>query len=245
MSNRNNIYLLNKPTKLLDFKSSYYPSIGPPGLQGIKGEKGDKSNSIHVFIEKYTPDSYIGENNDLFINTNYGLKGDKGDLGDKGLKGDIFENTIISVNPNNISLNTTSDLTGWTILSDVSGLFNAGTGVYTVPSTGLYEIRGVLNYSVLAAITLQLSGDSPQFEIVNASTLAILFSSPFNAIRVNIALLLNLNTILGTAAIPIGGYINLTTAQTIKPRYNSNGFGASVNANLQNTTSTLTIRRIV
>ncbi|AGD92835.1 collagen-like protein [Megavirus lba] len=113
MSNRNNIYLLNKPTKLLDFKSSYYPSIGPPGLQGIKGEKGDKSNSIHVFIEKYTPDSYIGENNDLFINTNYGYiyrkindnwilefcinefidvnyigpKGDKGDLGEKGNNG--------------------------------------------------------------------------------------------------------------------------------------------------------------
>ena len=112
-----------------------------------------------------------------------------------------------------------------------SGGFDATSGEFTVPATGNYLISATINYKTTAPVTIsQGAGVNPYFEVVRTSpSTASLLQAYLPVLDVNIALVLTLKSILGSAAVTIAGSVELTAGDIITLNYNANGLTVPLN----------------
>jgi hypothetical protein len=134
-----------------------------------------------------------------------------------------------------VSTSSSTYLSSWTVSSPhfSSTNFNASTGLYTVPVTGIYFIEAEANYITNAAITISLdAGVNPAFVIRRTSpTTDDLISSYLPLINVNIVAL-SLRAVLGGAAVGLTGGLSLTAGDVLRFYYNADGM--TVSLTLQN-----------
>jgi hypothetical protein len=124
-----------------------------------------------------------------------------------------------------MSASASTQLTGWTTTTPyfTSPNFNAATGNYTVPSTGVYSIEATINYTTTAAITVSIgAGVNPTFVVRRTSpTTTDLISGLLPILNVNVALVLTLRAILGSSAVTLAGEVELTAGDIIGLFYNA------------------------
>ena len=105
----------------------------------------------------------------------------------------------------------------------------------------------MFNYSTTAAITAQIgSSTTPGIEIYNNTNTTTVFRGLFPILSVNIALLLNITTILGIGQVVIVGNAKLTASDKIITRYTTGGISVAINLNVGSgaSPSALSIKRI-
>lgn len=125
-------------------------------------------------------------------------------------------------------------ITDWDVSSpNFSGSnFNATTGFYTAPETGAYQTQAVISYTA-GTITTQLGANNPFFSIERTSpTTTDLVAGKIPVLDVDIALLINLKTILSDSTVTLAGTLQLTQGDTLGLFYNSNSL--SLPLTLQN-----------
>jgi hypothetical protein len=135
-----------------------------------------------------------------------------------------------ALTPVTVSGNTT--FTNWVTTSPLysSGAFNSATGTFTVPQTGTYAISATINYKSTASITSSLgAGVDPYFEVARTSpTPTTLIMGQLPILNVNVALVLTLRSVLGTAAVTLAGTATLTAGDVIVLRYQADGMTVSL-----------------
>jgi len=153
---------------------------------------------------------------------------------------------VSAINPtNSFALNTTTNLTNWTEIVDTNSNFDSPSGVYTVPETGYYELNLVANYTTSSALTTQLTGSTPSFQIIDSGTNAVLLSSSLPTLNISLALILTINELLTTGQVTINGVISLTQGQTILPRYFANSVSITTTISVSTSgTTTFSIRKL-
>ncbi|SIQ99625.1 hypothetical protein SAMN05880570_3283 [Paenibacillus sp. RU4T] len=139
-------------------------------------------------------------------------------------------------------MSASTQLTNWTTASPFyTGTgFNATTGNYTVPTTGRYSILATISYSTTASLTASIGASvSPQFVIMRSSpTTTNLVTGNFPVLDVNVALVLTLRVILGTATVTMTGEYSLNAGDVIGIYYVANGL--TVNLNLGGASTAVT-----
>lgn len=124
-----------------------------------------------------------------------------------------------------LSTSTSVQLTGWSVASPYFGSanFNAATGNYTVPVTGLYSIEATVSYITNTAITASLTSNINPFFVVRRTSPAALnlIIGLLPVLDINVSLL-TLRAILGNGAVTLSGEILLTAGDVINLYYNSN-----------------------
>ncbi|MCI1966605.1 MAG: hypothetical protein LKJ17_10815 [Oscillospiraceae bacterium] len=125
-------------------------------------------------------------------------------------------------------LNTSAStaLTGWSTDNPYfsSSNFNATTGNYTVPVTGLYTMQAKINYTTNAAITASLgSSINPFFVIQRTSPTATpLFSGLLPIFDADVAIL-TLRAVLGNGGVTLTGVVSLTQGDVVNLYYDTDG----------------------
>ncbi|GAF12420.1 flagellar hook-length control protein FliK [Bacillus sp. JCM 19046] len=109
--------------------------------------------------------------------------------------------------------------------------FDPVAGTYTVPATGRYSIKAIINYRTLATISAQIgAGVNPSFNIQRISpNPTIIASGLISILDVNILLLLTLRVILGSGEVTISSDVSLTAGDTLGVFYNSSGLNIGLN----------------
>jgi len=89
--------------------------------------------------------------------------------------------------------------------------------VFTVPATGRYSVKATINYTTVAALSVQLgTGVYPSFRVRRTSPVVTeLITGIFPVLNVNIALLLTLRVILGSGEITLAGDVELNAGDTV------------------------------
>lgn len=163
-----------------------------------------------------------------------GATGPQGAPGPTGPTGPSVTTEGFSATIPVLNVSTGRQLTGWSTAAPYfnSGNFNASTGNYTAPETGVYSIQATINYTTVAAISVALgSGINPSFAVRRTSpTVTSLITGLFPVLNVSIALLLTLRTILGNGTVTLAGEVTLDAEDVVGLYYIDNGL--SVNLNL-------------
>jgi len=129
----------------------------------------------------------------------------------------------------NLEVSDDTVLTGWTVSSPYfSGdNFNATTGIYTVPLTGVYAIEATINYATTAIEASLGTNINPAFIVKRTSTpTADLIKGLFPMIDLNLTLLfglLSVRAILGSSTVTLAGVARLTEDETLELFYDANG----------------------
>ncbi|SDD39079.1 hypothetical protein SAMN02799630_03567 [Paenibacillus sp. UNCCL117] len=129
------------------------------------------------------------------------------------------------------NLTTGATLSGWNVSSPFySGTgFNNTTGKYTVPATGRYSIKATVNYSTTAAITIsQGAGVDPAF-VIRSTNNGDMITGQLPVLNVNVALVLTLRTILGSATVTLDGEVDLMQGDVIELVYVPDGLTIPIN----------------
>jgi hypothetical protein len=126
-----------------------------------------------------------------------------------------------------LEISASTQLTGWSVATPYydSASFNELTGNYTIPATGRYSIKATVNYSTTATVTIALgAAENPAFVIRRTSpTVTDLINGLFPVLNVNIVLVLNLRTILGSGTVTLAGDVQLTAGDVIGMFYEADG----------------------
>jgi len=131
------------------------------------------------------------------------------------------------------SLTTSGDtgITDWSTAfpSFASNNFNAVTGIYTVPITGVYAIQATVNYVTTSAISTQLGVNiTPSITVRKTTpTQSDLVSGLLPIFYTNL-LVLSLRTILSSSSITLTDVVQLTKGDTLTLFYNSDGMSLSL-----------------
>ena len=130
-----------------------------------------------------------------------------------------------------MSVSATTQLTGWTtnapFYADTS--FNPASGNFTVPATGTYKISGVVNYATSAAVSVSLgAGVNPVLEL-RLNGASVLAQARLPILNVNVALVLTLRTVLGSAALPLDAEVQLNAGDVVGLYYNASGMTLPLN----------------
>ncbi|WP_169810124.1 collagen-like triple helix repeat-containing protein, partial [Paenibacillus antarcticus] len=162
-----------------------------------------------------------------------GATGVTGVAGATGATGPNVALTGFSAQRATTSVSASSQLGNWTVTNPYfTGTgFNTLTGDYTVPTTGRYELKAVISFSTTATISVAIgAGVNPSFVIRRTSpTVTDLVSGLFPVLDVNIALLLNLRTILGDASVTLTADVILNAGDVIGLFYVSGGLTIGLN----------------
>jgi hypothetical protein len=168
-----------------------------------------------------------------------GTTGITGVTGATGVTGPNIQAEGFSAFLPNLSVSSSSQLTGWTVTSPFYSdpSFSPVSGNYTVPTTGRYSIEATINYSTTASISISLgSGINPAFVVQRTSPTATnLVSGLFPVLDVNVALILDLRAILGSGTVTLAGEFALTAGDVIGLFYVSNGLTVPLNLGGANT----------
>jgi hypothetical protein len=139
-------------------------SVGPKGDKGDNGAvgpKGDKGDDGMIGSKGDTgakgdqgEPGVAGQKGDKGDTGLIGPKGDKGDTGQQGIKGDAGESSLPVVFKMNVAepigdyLNATDYPLKYTNLEIIEGggSYNATTGEYTIPHSGVYSINADFNF---------------------------------------------------------------------------------------------------
>lgn len=162
-----------------------------------------------------------------------GFTGPTGATGITGATGPNFLSNGFSATRTPSTSSSSTQLTGWSTASP----FYPGTGFdptggnYTVPVTGRYSIEATISYSTTASLSFSLgSSVTPAFVIQRTSPVStVLVTGLFPVLDVNIALLLTLRAILGSATITMAGEYQLNAGDVIGIYYVANGLTVNLN----------------
>lgn len=125
-----------------------------------------------------------------------------------------------------LSVSASAQLTGWSVAAPYFGSvnFNAGSGNYTVPTTGRYIIQATINYATTASISISLgAGINPAFVVQRTSpTTTVLISALFPVLNVSVTLL-TLRSILGSGTVTLAGEVQLSAGDVVGLYYVANG----------------------
>lgn len=130
-----------------------------------------------------------------------------------------------------MSFSATTPLTGWTanVPFYADAAFDAANGTFVVPATGTYKISSVVNYSTAAAVSVSLgAGINPAFEVRRNGS-DMLAQAKLPILNVNVALVLTLRTVLGSAAVPLDAEVQLNAGDVVGLHYNANGMTLALN----------------
>jgi hypothetical protein len=108
--------------------------------------------------------------------------------------------------------------------------FNLGTGQFTVPTSGKYAVKIMINYATTASISASLgSGVVPGFSLNDVTTASNLLSGTFPLLDVNIALVLDLRVILGAGQVLIVGDLDLVAGNVLQLVYEPGALNIPIN----------------
>lgn len=100
--------------------------------------------------------------------------------------------------------------------------FNAGTGIYTIPTTGKYSIEATINYATNLAITGSIgAGVNPNFAVERTSPAATIISGYLPLNNIDIALVLTLRAVLGGGTVTLAGEASLSEGDALGLYYNA------------------------
>ncbi|MED4130039.1 hypothetical protein [Shouchella miscanthi] len=125
------------------------------------------------------------------------------------------------------TISASGQLTAWTTDSPFyTGTgFDPVTGNYTVPATGRYSIKSIINYRTTAALAAQIgTGVNPSFTIQRISPNPTTITTGLIPILdVNILLLLTLRVILGSGEVTLVTDVQLNAGDVLGVFYVSSG----------------------
>ena len=135
-----------------------------------------------------------------------------------------------SASKSSLAVSANAQITGFTISNPSFGSssFNATTGNYTVPETGIYQMQAIVNYNTNAAITATLSADvNPTIDIRRTSAPAATLTTaqlPIVNLNLNLGLVtLTIRAVLGGGSIAVSGLMNLSKGDILGLYYNADG----------------------
>ena len=145
----------------------------------------------------------------------------------------LFPNILqegFSANKASFSVSSSDKIANWSVDPPFfsSSSFDAASGVYTVPVTGVYAIQATISY-VNTAINVQLSvGSNPFFVIRKITpTPSDLITGQVPVFNTSLVLL-NLRTILSGSTITFSGVVELTEGHTLGLYYEADGLATAL-----------------
>lgn len=195
---------------------------GDAGATGPQGDKGDKGDAGAAGPQ--------GDKGDKGGTGATGPQGDKGHKGDIGPAGSIYTNEGFSASSNNMFSNSNS-FTNWSTLSPnySSPYFDPATGIFTAPETGKYAIQATVSYKTTAPVTISLGQSIDPMFTVKSNGTTDLIKGYLPILDVNIALVLTLRTILGSATVTLGGDVELQAGDQVALYFEANGLTLVLN----------------
>ncbi|WP_340398407.1 stalk domain-containing protein [Paenibacillus sp. FSL H8-0079] len=183
-------------------------ATGPVGAQGASGPAG--------------PQGHVGPQGN---SGPAGAQGPAGPQGDPGPAGTSFTSEGFSVTGTTYSINSNTLFSNWNETSPYYGspTFNPGTGIFTAPDTGRYTIHATVNYKIDAPINVSIGRDiDPVFTVKKNGNIDLIKGyMPF--LDVNIALVLTMRTVLGSATVTLTGDVELQAGDQVGLYYEADG----------------------
>ncbi|MGG3280485.1 stalk domain-containing protein [Paenibacillus solani] len=198
-------------------------ATGPAGAQGPAGPTGPQGGSGPAGAQG--PAGPAGPQGDPGPAGAQGPAGPVGPQGDPGPAGTSFTSEGFSVTGTTYSIASSTLFSNWSEASPYYGspAFNPATGIFTAPATGKYAIHATVNYKIDAPVSMSLGrGVDPVFTVrKNGNTDLIKGYMPI--FDVNIALILSMRTVLGSATVTLSGDVELQAGDQVGLYYEADG----------------------
>jgi len=156
-----------------------------------------------------------------------GATGSIGNTGATGATGPNFADAGFSAFRSSFSVTGDTQITNWSVAAPYYGSasFNPTTGNFTAPAAETYSLKATISYATVATVTVTIpSGQNPAFAIQRTSpTATTLVNGLMPLINVNVALVLNLRTLIGNGTVTLAGDVELNEGDVLGLFYVSAG----------------------